>query len=134
MTITKQEIAMIRDMFARTRERTDTLVDAHNNPKAPPFAKKMVAAQNVLKDCITAVVNECVPIDEQFCGELAIRLASYAISIAPVERQEEIARLVAASLPAAHVDRMKRGVVIHSTWMEKDGVERRNMPEKGETN
>lgn len=133
MTITNQEIAVLRKMFAKTKAKTDPLVLAQRNPGAPPYAKNMIAAQNVLKDCITTIVNECMPIEDDFCGELAVRLASYAISIVPVERQQELSEIVAKSLPAAHLARMKAGVGISAQWVT-DGVEHPNMPEKGRTN
>lgn len=133
MAITKQEIAVLKKMFAKTRAKTDPLVVAKNNPNAPPYAKEMIGAQNVLRDCISVVFNECMPINEAFCAEMAIRLASYAISVVPAERQEAVAHVVAASLPGAHVDRMKQGVGIHSTWVT-DGVEHTNVPEKGREN
>lgn len=133
MTITNQEISVIRKMLARTREKTDPLVVASNNPEAHPKAKELIAAQNVLRDCITVVVNDCMPIDELFCAELALRLASYAVSIVAVERQEAVAKVVANSFEKMHHDRMKKGIGVQSEWMT-DGVRHPNMPTKGSTN
>ena len=133
MAITNQEIAIIKKMFAKTRAITDPQVAARNVPGAHPLVRELMAAQNVLRDCITAVVNECMPIDESFCVELACRLASYTVSIIPVEKQMIAAKVVAENFERMHLERMRKGIGIPADWIV-DGVEQKNMPTKGKTN
>jgi hypothetical protein len=133
MAITNQEIAVIKKMVAKTRAVTDPQVDARSVHGAHPQVKELMAAQNVLRDCITVVFNECMPIDRSFVLEMAMRLASYAVSVAPVEDQMILARGVTQLFEDFHLKRMQQGIGIPADWIT-DGVEHKNMPTKGNTN
>ncbi len=133
MAITNQEIAVLKKMVKKTRQKTDPLVIAKNHPGAHPKAQELIAAQNVLRDCISVVLNECMPIDDSFCAELAVRLASYAISVIPLQRQDQACRAVSEALHDAHFSRIRAGVSIPATWIT-DGVEHANVPEKKDVN
>lgn len=130
--ITNQEIAVLKKMFRKMREKTDPMVVAKNEPAAPPKAMEIIAAQNVLRDCISVIFNECMPIDRTFIAEMALRLASYAVSVAPIEDQEGISAIVGASFQKMHHARMKAGIYIESKWVT-DGVEHSNVPTKENT-
>lgn len=85
------------------------------------------AAQNALRTCIEATLKQAGPYTDLTCIELAIRLASYAVSALPVERQHAALDMVIATLPAAHKARLEKGVVIKTEWMT-DGVAHANIP------
>ena len=126
--ITPEEISVIQGMTARYKADINALIERKPGPQA---SVEMLAAQNAIRDCMKAVLNECVPIDVQFCGELAIRLASYAISVAPIEDQDNLVALVVMHLRDTHRDRLRAGVVIKSDWEILSGM-RRNIPDKGD--
>lgn len=130
--ITTAEITVIQNMYRKTLADIAPRMEGVNTPGAHPKALEMMTAQNVLRDCMSVVMNECMPIDDSFCMEMAIRLASYAVSVMPMERQIEAMEIVAASLPGAHRVRMEKGVGIVAQW-NTNGVDHDNMPTKGNT-
>jgi hypothetical protein len=90
---------------------------AANEPAfANPEVMNLQVAQNVLRECLEAVLKEMIPFSALTAGELAIRLASYAISVAPLDEQAEVMRWVLPTLPVAHASRLNRGIMIQSSW------------------
>lgn len=90
--------------------------------------RNIMVAQNVLRPCLEAVFDDLVPFSHLTCMELAIRLASYAISTAPMADQDKLVELVLAGLPNAHSLRLSLGVVIRTGWRDGDEEEKPNFP------
>lgn len=131
--ITSQDRAAVRRIFEKVRSGTDPLVVAKaqkmgglTHPKMP----EIIAAQNTLRLCMEVVLNECLPYDDFFCGELSVRLAAYAISVVPIERQSALLAAVQKALPETLANKLREGAFIKSTWIT-DGVEHQNVPGKG---
>jgi hypothetical protein len=134
MSITNQDRAHIRRIFGKIRAETDRLTAEKirtTGTKTHPDIDKIIAAQNTLRRCIEVVFDECLPYDDVFCGELAIRLAAYAISAVPIERHGTVLQAVVEALPAALARRVREGVVIKTQWVT-DGVRHPNIPRKGD--
>ncbi|AID18373.1 hypothetical protein PPF1_60 [Rhizobium phage vB_RleM_PPF1] len=134
MKVTNQDRANIRRIFAKIREDTDRLTAEKvrsTGTKTHPDIDKIIAAQNTLRCCMEVVFDECLPYDDVFCGELAIRLAAYAISAVPIERHQVLLDAAVEGLPAALARRVRERVVIKTTW-ETDGVRHPNIPRKGD--
>lgn len=81
-----------------------------------PEICNLQVAQNVLRECMEAILKEMIPFTSVTSAELAIRMASYAVSISPLEEQPEVMRAVLHSLPVAHRSRLNKGVMIRSQW------------------
>lgn len=75
-----------------------------------------IVCQNALRTCMEAAIDQAIPFSAALPVELAVRLASYAISVLPIEQHEAALSAVAASLPAAHRARIAKGVMIQTTW------------------
>ena len=134
MKVTNQDRANIRRIFAKIREDTDRLTAekiSATGTKTHPDIDKIIAAQNTLRRCIEVVFEECLPYDDVFCGEMAIRLAAYAISAVPIERHQLLLEAVVEGLPAALARRVREGAVIRTEW-QTDGVNHPNIPRKGD--
>lgn len=134
MTVTNQDRANIRRLFLKIRQDTDRLVAekvARTGTKTHVDIDKIIAAQNALRTCMEVVFNECLPYDDVFCGEMAVRLAAYAISAVPIERHQVLLEAVVEGLPAALARRVREGSVIRTQW-QTDGVLHPNIPHKGD--
>jgi hypothetical protein len=88
-------------------------------------------AQNVLRTALEATFSKLVPYPERLPLELAVRLASYSISVLPVEVQEQATAAFLAAFPSAHRRRLAEGIRIDSEWMT-EGRARPNFP-KGDS-
>lgn len=97
--------------------------------RAPSQLLTINAAQNSLRTCIEAVLNKAVPYESQFLVELALRLASYTISAAPIEDQEVLVAQFVGVFAEAHMRRISEGKIISSEWEMKDGRRQPNFPE-----
>jgi hypothetical protein len=87
---------------------------------------RVVIAENVIRRAIEACVDAAAGFGFQFCEELATRLASYAISIAPDKQHERMVNRVRKALPACHAARMRQGVRIDAEWAD--------VPDRGKLN
>lgn len=76
----------------------------------------VIVAQNTLRTCMEAALIRMLPYDQTALAELAIRLASYAISAAPIDDQAGLVGAVCTTLPSAHARRVAQGVMICTTW------------------
>lgn len=134
--ITNQDRKAIRRIFRKMAkeagEQTAALALSLPEHKRET-AVKAVIAQNVLRVCLEVVYEECTPFEEDLCGELAVRMASYAISIAPIERQETILEAVVSSLPPMHARRLRDGIMLTSSWQTPFG-EQPNAAGEGKAN
>lgn len=92
-----------------------------------PEVRYVQAAQNTLRTCLEATLKAGQPYSDVICIELAIRLASYAISALPLEHQDGALQTVISSLPSAHSSRLAKGVIIQTEW-ETHGLRQPNVP------
>lgn len=96
---------------------------------ADPEIRNIQVAQNVLRTCMEATLSEMLPYSELTAIELSIRLASYAISILPIERQANALQTMIATLPAAHTKRVGAGIIIKTAWGTASDSTSPNVPE-----
>lgn len=82
--------------------------------------KKAILAQNVLRTCMEAVIKDLIPFHSTFLMDLALRLASYAVSAAPLDQQDNMITQVILNLPTAHAARIRQGVMILTEWKPDD--------------
>jgi hypothetical protein len=80
----------------------------------------VLIAQNTIRPCLEATLKELTPFGVLLLGELAIRLASYAISAAPADIQGDLLQAVMNGLPDAHALRMSKGIALRSVWDVED--------------
>lgn len=85
------------------------------------FIKQALIAQNVLRLALEATLEKLVPFDDLLLGELAIRLASYVISVAPEPRHAALIKALKEGISPAHRRRMAEGVRIKGWWMIEGG-------------
>lgn len=134
--ITNQDRAAIRRIFDKVRREITPLVEAKardlkaKDLDVPVSSVDVMAAQNTIRICMEVVFNACVPYDRLFCGELATRLAAYAISAAPIEDHTRMVSLVQEALPGALATKLREGAIIKTVW-ETDGIQHPNVPDKG---
>lgn len=94
---------------------------------ADPEQRGIQFAQNTLRPCIEATLDRLVPYTQMTCVELAVRLASYALSAAPAEDQDVIVRGFVDGFPSAHRHRLATGIRLETGWVTQ-GRERPNFP------
>ena len=100
-------------------------------PQLAPLGKdlgNLNVAQNVMRDCLTAVLEEMAPYGHQSAIDIARRLASYALSTVPMEDQDEVVSAFLAGFADFHMMRTAQGAVIRSEWMMPDGDSVPNFP------
>lgn len=125
---TRDLIKAVKADLRATKEALAPSLAAHPAPEMQnPEVRFVQAAQNTLRTCMEATLQEAGPYTDVTCIELAVRLASYAISAIPLERQDEALGAVIASLPAAHSSRLAKGVIIQTEW-ETHGLRHPNVP------
>lgn len=134
-TITAQDRNNISRIIRKVREDIAPAVDrAMRGSSLPPDDGRtlsMMTAQNTLRVCMEVVLNESLPYDQLFCAELAVRLAAYAITVAPIEDHDALVRAVQGALPGAVETKRREGAIIRTSWMT-DGAERPNVPDPGQ--
>jgi hypothetical protein len=96
--------------------------------------RKGVVAQNTLRTCVEACLEEMLPYGPASLADLAIRLASYVVSAAKEEDQPALIQTVVGLLPQVHTRRVNEGIRISTTWLGDDGKERSNYREDGIAN
>ena len=123
-------VKAVKALFARNKAELEPRLHAavqQDASYAIPEVRNVQVAQNTLRTCLEAVLDECAPHTQLTCGELAIRLASYALSAAPLEDQDQLMAWVIDRLPAAHLNRLAKGVIIKTGW-RINGIEHENVP------
>ncbi|MED5545747.1 MAG: hypothetical protein VYD90_10900 [Pseudomonadota bacterium] len=85
-------------------------------------------AQNVLRDVLTAILDEMTPYTHVTSVELSRRLASYALSSVPIEDQDAVVAKHIAGFADFHMLRTSGGTIINSVWRMDDGREQPNYP------
>lgn len=132
--ITNGDRADIRRIFQKTKSDIEPVLTKkcrETGIGAGPQLLNLMAAQNALRTCMEVVLAECLPYDELFLGELAVRMAAYSISAAPIETHEALILAVQDALPRTLSNKLREGAVIRATWTT-DGVEHPNIPAKGD--
>lgn len=81
-----------------------------------PDESNVVVAQNVVRTALEACYERMIPFGSHACMTMALRTASYALSAAPLDEQAHLVSTFMHSFPTAHVDRLKRGVIIRTGW------------------
>lgn len=129
MPINNADRTAIRKIFRKIQRDVAPLVEAEANrlDHHHPDTLKTMVAQNALRMCMETVLNECLPYDAHFLAEMAVRLAAYAITAAPIQGHDELVRAVVEALPNAVAEKVRQGATIGTVW-EQDGVERSNIP------
>lgn len=80
------------------------------------FAVSLNVTQNVIRECMTVAMNEAMPQQHLFFGELAIRLACYAITCLPADDQEVMALAVSKGIMEKLGHMQSEGIVIDAEW------------------
>ena len=129
MPINNADRAAIRKIFRKVHRDVAPLVEAEANRlnHHHPDTLKTMVAQNTLRMCMETVLGECLPYDAHFLAEIAVRLAAYAITAAPIQGHDKLVCAVADALPHAVQQKVSAGATIGTVW-EQDGVERSNIP------
>ncbi|MDR6954192.1 hypothetical protein J2X65_003560 [Ancylobacter sp. 3268] len=130
--MTNDEKEAVGAFFERVKVETDRRLAASKQRGVPPQMAKVAAAQNALRGCMEVVFDHCLPYDQLFVMEMAIRLASYAISSAPIEAHKKMCELVAEALPGALERRVREGIAMHTQWGTGPGDASPNIPSKGD--
>lgn len=135
MAVTDQDRAAIRKLYRKIRLELRPLVEAEaqrlNHDR--PHTLNLMAAQNTMRSVFEIVLQECLPYDQTFLTELAVRAAAYLISAAPVEDHEPMVEAARGALAHALAEKVRQGAVIKTTWLV-DGGERSNIPSGVEVN
>lgn len=110
-------IAAVQAEFARIeRDLSPRLASAP--AYASRDAKSVQIAQNVLRLCIEACVKKMIPFEASLPVELAIRIGSYALSMAEQDKMNLALAQFIAAFPAAHISRVESGISISVEWMD----------------
>lgn len=105
---------------------------AHPHPAMrDPAQQAMQVAQNTLRTCMEATLQQMGPYTPETCASLAIRLASYALSAAPLEDQDFLLAHVLQHLGPEHMRRVDQGIAIKVDWEMVDGSVRPNIGASG---
>jgi hypothetical protein len=89
-------------------------------------------AQNVLRDVLTVLLHEMLPYSHYSAVELSRRLASYALSVVPIEDMEVVVAAHLEGFADFHLARTAAGTFIASDWRMDDGREQPNFPKENE--
>lgn len=90
---------------------------------------KIQTGQNVMRVCLEALVDRMVPFPPEVAAELSIRLASYAISILPLEDQDIAVASLVRNFALVHQTRTAKGIRINCDWKMNDGDVQPNYPD-----
>lgn len=132
--ITNQDRSAVRRIFAKVADELRPTVEAKARELGTSLDERMVkvmVAQNTLRICLEVALDECIPYDVAFLGELGVRLAAYSLSAAPVEDHASLVAQVAAALPATLEAKVLAGAVIRAEW-DRGGTVGLNIPRKGD--
>lgn len=116
---------------ADLQARLDKLVADGNTLYDNPEIRNIQIAQNTLRTCMEATLQKMMPYTHITAIELAIRLASYALSTVPMEDQDMVKAQFMESFIPAHDMRMARNVRIDTQWRMEDGRDVPNFPDDG---
>lgn len=125
-------VRAVRAEFERVLDDIGPIMDRRPEPQfRDPEVRNVQAAQNALRTCLEAIYERMLPYGFTTPIELAIRLASYALSVLPAEHQNEALETFIRSFPTAHRRRIREGTRLEAGWIT-EGRERSNFP-KGDS-
>ncbi len=101
-------------------QRTKTDIDKKGVATGEPHLKLM-AAQNTMRVALETVYEEMMPISNAMVIQMAMALASYALSLSPLEEQEILVARMMEHFADYHQLRTARGTVIKANWQRPDG-------------
>lgn len=84
--------------------------------EAADYALPLVAAQNVIRNCIEATLQQAMPQGQPFFGELAVRLACTVLTALPLDDQEVYAMKVRDAILPKLADMQANGHGIQTEW------------------
>jgi hypothetical protein len=129
-----------KKMFAHVRKEMEPNLLIRPEPQWQQESyRNLQYAQNVIRTCMEASLQEMLPYTHEVSVELAIRLASYSLSIVPMEDQDYVMALFMKNFSYAHERRMDQGLRIETQWADDNGAVQPNFPNEyrepsGETN
>lgn len=123
--IKRRLIEACKAEYRRTKRDTTPAVVALGIPIDDDMAKAQFA-QNVIRVAMEATYEEMMPFGHHAVLQMAVRSASYALSIAPLEDQDHLVSLFMQNFAEAHQLRTAQGTVIKSAWDTDDGSVRAN--------
>lgn len=144
MAITPQDRRHVRDLWRKILKdlgpdiaRALEMMVASGQGDIPINNPAVIVSQNMLRICLEEAIGESSraflnqPAQARtFLAEIALKLAAYCISAAPLEAQAEMAEMVSASLPSAVGAMRAKGFVIRCEWNFGNGWEP-NLPAGG---
>lgn len=98
----------------------------------PTEQARAIVAQNVLRDCMTALFAKMTPYSPGLAVDMSRRAASYALSTLSIEDLEFGVADHLDGFAEFHLQRTAQGQVIETGWKMNDGTERPNFP-KGDS-
>lgn len=81
-----------------------------------PDSRAANVLQNVMRLALEAGLNECLGFTTALPMDMAVRLASYALSALPMDMQADATLWVIETLPTVHAHRMQHGTAIATQW------------------
>lgn len=93
-----------------------------------PEERNLIVAQNTLRTCMEACLERMLPYSAATPLDLAVRLASYALSALPAESQVDAVDQLHEVLKIAHPQRLQQGIRLSTTWDMPGQGERDNFP------
>ena len=81
---------------------------------------KAIIAQNVIKDVLQEIYIQIVPFDLEAVAQMATRSFSYALSIAPMEDQDELVHNCISKFADFHMLRCAQGIRLNGGWGTDD--------------
>lgn len=125
---TRDLVRAVKAAIAHNAKAMAPALDARPEPQfRHPEYRYVQVAQNTLRTCLEATLQQGMPYSEMTCIELAVRLASYAVSALPLESQDAALKMVIDTLPSAHSQRLAAGIIISTEW-EANGLTQPNVP------
>ena len=126
----RELVAAVQAHFRGVQQQLEPRLLAKSEPEFQlEEIRNLQYAQNTLRSCMEAALQLMLPYSHVTAIELAIRLASYSLSIVPMEDQDAVVHSFLQTFVLAHEKRMANGVRIHAEWQFDDGRKLPNFPE-----
>lgn len=125
-------VRAVKAEFGRLKTVLAPRLAAHPDPAmSDPEQQDLQYAQNTMRTCIEATLQSMTQYSPEALASLAIRLASYALSAAPLEDQDFLLAHALRHLGPEHMRRVDQGIAIQADWQMKDGSIRPNIGQAG---
>jgi len=115
--IRKRMIEAVQSEFQRSEKEMAEMLSGF-----PADLAKINVAQNVIRDCLAAILEEMIPYPPETAVELSRRAASYALSVLPIEDLEVGVADHLDGFADFHLERTLRGMIIGAGWTRRDGT------------